>query len=238
MRRRLAWTVAALQAIAASASSAHAGSLISGDAAALARIATATHAGPLSSDAPALARLASPIHGGPLISDAAALARIASAVDGAESSHGADPNMWRPALDGPQGPMQVTAAAAIDVGGGDRFDITENRALGRAYLLRMYRHYANWPDAVAAYNWGPGNMDAWIGAGRPIERFPISVSLYRIRVLFGPAPPFGGRAMLGFGIVHPSPRRPIADLRHPSRQSVAVEQLYGAIMADSARAIR
>src|SRR5580693_6700158 len=83
---------------------------------------------------------------------AADLDRVAFAVDGAESSHGADLRMWRPEPGGPQGPMQVSAAAAFDVGGGDRFDLAQNRALGRAYLARMYRRYGNWQDAIAAYN--------------------------------------------------------------------------------------
>jgi len=82
----------------------------------------------------------------------AVLDRVAFAVDGAESSHGADLRMWRSEPDGPQGPMQVSAAAAADAGGGDRFDDKENRTLGRAYLARMYRRYGSWPDAVAAYN--------------------------------------------------------------------------------------
>ena len=111
------------------------------------------------------------------------LDRVAFAVDGAESSHGTDLRMWRPELNGPQGPMQVSAAAAIDIGGGNRFDMAENRQLGRAYLAHMYRRYGNWPDAIAAYNWGPGNMDAWIGAGRPIDSFPLEVERYRDRVL-------------------------------------------------------
>jgi hypothetical protein len=114
---------------------------------------------------------------------AADLDRIAFAVDGAESSHGADPGMWRPALEGPQGPMQVTAAAALDSGGGDRFDLITNRQLGRAYLARLYRRYGNWADAVAAYNWGPGNLDAWIARGRPAAGLPLSVEQYRDRVL-------------------------------------------------------
>ena len=111
------------------------------------------------------------------------LDRVAFAVDGAESSHGTDLRMWRPEPNGPQGPMQVSAAAAIDVGGGDRFDMVENRQLGRAYLAHMYRRYGNWPDAITAYNWGPGNMDAWIGSGRPINSFPLEVERYRDRVL-------------------------------------------------------
>src|SRR4051794_18539106 len=48
------------------------------------------------------------------------LDRVATAVDGAESSHGKDIAMWRPDPSGPQGPMQVSQAAATDVGGGDR----------------------------------------------------------------------------------------------------------------------
>jgi hypothetical protein len=68
--------------------------------------------------------------------DVEALDRVALAVDGAESSHGADAKMWRPEVDGPQGLMQVSAAAAMDVGNGDRFDPGENRALGRAWGWR------------------------------------------------------------------------------------------------------
>jgi hypothetical protein len=111
------------------------------------------------------------------------LDRLAFAIDGAESSHGADPAMWRPDPDGPQGPMQVSLAAAIDSGGGDRFDLGANRQLGRAYLALLHRRYHDWPDAVAAYNWGPGNMDAWIAGGRPALRLPLEVARYRDRVL-------------------------------------------------------
>jgi len=111
------------------------------------------------------------------------LDRVAFAVDGTESSHGADLRMWRDEPSGPQGPMQVTSAAAIDVGGGDRFDLAGNRALGRAYLARMFRRYGNWPDAIAAYNWGPGSLDAWIAEGRAAHRFPLEVERYRDRVL-------------------------------------------------------
>ena len=111
------------------------------------------------------------------------LDRVAFAVEGAESSHGTDPRMWSPEWAAPQGPMQVSAAAAADLGGGNRFDIFENRMLGRGYLALMYRRYGNWPDAIAAYNWGPGNMDAWIGGGRPSTGFPLEVERYRDRVL-------------------------------------------------------
>jgi Transglycosylase SLT domain len=112
-----------------------------------------------------------------------ALDRVAYAVDGAESSHGEDRGMWGPDPSGPQGPMQVTEAAAADVGGGDRFDAMENRAIGRAYLALLYWRYKNWPDAITAYNWGMGNVDAWVKAGRPSDKFLIGVAVYLRRVL-------------------------------------------------------
>ena len=123
---------------------------------------------------------------------AGVLDRVAYAVDGAESSHGANPRMWRSQPDGPQGPMQVSAAAATDAGGGNRFDENENRALGRAYLALMYHRYGSWPDAVAAYNWGPGHMDLWIGGGRPIDKLPPQVVRYRARVLVASGLQIGG----------------------------------------------
>jgi hypothetical protein len=113
----------------------------------------------------------------------AMLDRIAYAVDGAESSHGEDLTMWRPDPSGPQGPMQVSQPAAADVGGGDRFDSTENRAIGRAYLEHLYRRYKNWPDAIAAYNWGMGNVDGWVKAGRPAGKFVNGAAAYLRRVL-------------------------------------------------------
>ncbi|HEY3912636.1 MAG TPA: lytic transglycosylase domain-containing protein [Stellaceae bacterium] len=163
--------------------------------------------------------------------EAGALERVALAVDGAESSYGEDTRMWRPDRDGPQGPMQVSAAAAADVGPGDRFDASENRVLGRAYLDRLYQRYANWADAVAAYNWGPGRMDAWIDSGRPIDKFPETVALYRVRVLS--AATLGGRPLHAPGRMQP--RRSLADRRHPNHDSVAVEVLYSAIMHDGRR---
>jgi Transglycosylase SLT domain len=125
--------------------------------------------------------------GQPAIKDipprATPLDRVAIAVDGAESSHGADMAMWRPDPSGPQGPMQVSEAAATDVGGGNRFDLAENRAIGRAYLRQLFWRYGNWPDAIAAYNWGMGKMNAWVKAGRPPDKFLIGVADYLTRVL-------------------------------------------------------
>ena len=153
------------------------------------------------------------------------LDRVAYAVEGAESGHGADPQTWGSERNGPQGPMQVSAGAAEDVGGGNRFDERENQVLGRAYLALMYRRYGSWPDAVATYNWGPGHMDAWISGGRPFEKFPPSVEHYRMRVLVG-----SSLSMAGLGVVHLQPRRPVAD---PHNGRAAVQRLYAEIMRAS-----
>ena len=161
---------------------------------------------------------------------AAALDRMAYAVDGAESSHGANPRMWRPDPDGPQGPMQVSAAAAADVGGGDRFDEQQNRALGRAYLAQMYRRYGSWFDAVTAYNWGPGKMDSWISGGRPFDKLPLAVEQYRIRVLLG-----SGLGIPRLQVAHTRLRRKAAD---PYNGRAVVALLYPAIISASELAIR
>jgi hypothetical protein len=121
--------------------------------------------------------------GSPRVTEVSPLDRVAFAVDGAESSHGADQAMWRPDMTGPEGPMQISQAAASDVGGGDRFDLDQNRQIGRAYLWQLYRRYSNWPDAIAAYNWGIGNLNAWVDAGRPAGGLVPGVAAYLGRVL-------------------------------------------------------
>jgi len=136
--------------------------------------------------------------------------------------------MWGPGIDGPQGPMQVSAAAAADVGGGDRFDEQQNRLLGRAYLAQMYRRYRSWPDAVAAYNWGPGRLDSWISDGRPLDKLPSAVERYRVRVLVNSSP-----GTLRLRLVQRQPRRPAAD---PHNTRAAVEPLYAEIMRASNQA--
>jgi soluble lytic murein transglycosylase len=74
---------------------------------------------------------------------------------------------------GAQGAMQVMPGTQIDPGFGvepakDSSDAERSR-VGRDYLQAMVKHYAGDPaKAWAAYNWGPGNVDAAIkehGAG-------------------------------------------------------------------------
>lgn len=171
------------------------------------------------------------------------LDRIAAAVDGAESSYGTDPAMWRADPLGPQGPMQVSAAAAAAVGGGDRFDIDKNLALGRAYLARMFDRYGSWADAVAAYNWGPAHMDAWIRSGRPAGRLPAAVERYTGRVMLASSTfAAGGLATPTLPVLNLARRRPglrpLLRLRRVPRIDPGdpVQQLYSQLMQASADA--
>jgi hypothetical protein len=171
------------------------------------------------------------ITGAAQFASAGVLDRIAYGVDGAESSHGVDPGMWRSEPNGPQGPMQVSAAAAADVGGGDRFDETENRALGRAYLAHMFRRYGSWPDAIAAYNWGPGHLDEWIGGGRPAEKFPAAVERYRARVLgTSGLAAWANLRLARLEKLRIEAKRQMAERRRGGRRPDAVELLYAEIM--------
>ena len=175
----------------------------------------------------------------PFASAGSVLDRIAYGVDGAESSHGVDPGMWRSEPNGPQGPMQVSAAAAADVGGGDRFDETENRTLGRAYLAHMFRRYGSWPDAIAAYNWGPGHLNEWIGGGRPADKFPAAVERYRTRVLVTSGLPVAeGAANVRLSRLERLrllAKRELAERLRAGRRQDAVQLLYADIMRSTVR---
>lgn len=194
--------------------------------------------------APAVGAAVSPRAARPLRPPHRVLARIAAAVDGAESDYGTNPAMWRADPLGPQGPMQVSAAAAADVGGGNRFDPGENLALGRAYLDLMYHRYGSWAEAVAAYNWGPARMDAWIRSGRPAAQLPAAVARYTGRVLFASFSP-GARFLpmpdlpaLMFARRRPGLLRARGRRVRPVNPRDPVQQLYRQVMRASADAAR
>lgn len=54
----------------------------------------------------------------------------------------------------------------------------ENRRVGQQYLDAMYRKYGDRNTALMAYNWGPGNVDKWIKAGRPADMVPAETRKY------------------------------------------------------------
>lgn len=87
-----------------------------------------------------------------------------------------------PSARGVRGPMQLSDETARDLGV-DPADPEQNREGGRRYLEQLYEKYGNWPDALAAYNWGQRNFDAWERRGRPAGGMPAETQRYIPAVL-------------------------------------------------------
>jgi hypothetical protein len=111
------------------------------------------------------------------------------------------------------------------------FDETQNRALGRAYLAQMFRHYGSWPDAIAAYNWGPARIDRWITGGRLFDKLPPAVARYQTRVLAESGAFAGITTRLGrLRLLRLEAKRQLIERRHHGYRPEAVELLYAEIM--------
>ena len=54
---------------------------------------------------------------------------------------------------------------------------------GARLSARLFRRFGNWSDTIAAYNWGPGNVDQWIARGRNAAQLPAETTRYIERVL-------------------------------------------------------
>lgn len=61
-----------------------------------------------------------------------------------------------------KGLMQLIDSTAKELGVTDPYDPVQNIEGGKKYILQMLKKYKNTNLALAAYNWGPGNLDKLI----------------------------------------------------------------------------
>lgn len=86
---------------------------------------------------------------------------------------------------GAMGLMQLMPDTATRLGVTRPFDPLQSALGAGTFLKRMFAKYGNWPDSLAAYNWGPGNVDR----ARPQSQWPGSVRQYVASVLAMSSPP-------------------------------------------------
>lgn len=100
---------------------------------------------------------------------------------------GGDQNAVSPK--GARGVMQLMPGTMRDPGFGVRpmqaDTEEENRRVGQEYLDAMYRRYGDKEIALAAYNWGPGNVDKWLNSGADPKKLPAETRNYVAKVMGG-----------------------------------------------------
>ena len=99
---------------------------------------------------------------------------------------GIDPNIARAVAMQESGGRQDVVSPAGAIGtfqlmpdtakelGVDPHDLDQNIRGGIMYLKQMHDRYGgNWDRALYAYNWGPGNMDAYLQTGKGLDGRPM-----------------------------------------------------------------
>jgi hypothetical protein len=94
---------------------------------------------------------------------------------------------------GAMGLMQLMpatwAALSMQQGlGSDPFDPRANVLAGAAFLRAMFDRYGDLPSALAAYNAGPGRVDAWRRTGHSLPAETLAY-VARLSLLLGPDAP-------------------------------------------------
>jgi hypothetical protein len=122
-----------------------------------------------------------------LIANAAAKYGVPSqvAMEVAVQESGLNPNAVSPV--GAQGVMQLMPATAAQFGVTDPLNPQQNVNAGVQYLSQLYSQYGSWDLALAAYNWGPGNLNNAIAQNpsNPISLAPAETQNYVSSVLTG-----------------------------------------------------
>lgn len=79
---------------------------------------------------------------------------------------------------GATGLTQLLPSTAKDLGVTDLYNPTDNLAAGMRYLAQQHKAFGSWGHALAAYNWGPGNVQAWLKKGGKFADLPAETRAY------------------------------------------------------------
>lgn len=124
-----------------------------------------------------------------------AVAWVESRYDPAAESHA-----------GALGLFQLMPRTAESMGVRDPTDPAQSARAGLSYLAAMFRRFGTWPAALAAYNWGPGNLTNALDAGRS---WPESVQQRYIDPVLNASAQFGGGAPMPEPVpMQPQPTKP------------------------------
>jgi hypothetical protein len=149
------------------------------------------------------------------LGDVAAAAAIPAMVQQAAMRYGVDPalalavarresglNQSAVSAAGAIGVMQLLPATAAQYGA-DPYNTAENIDAGVRYLRDLLNQYGDTAKALAAYNWGPGNLnraiatygDAWLNHA-PAETQAYVAAIAGVQPSAGPAAPTSVPALL------------------------------------------
>jgi soluble lytic murein transglycosylase-like protein len=94
-----------------------------------------------------------------LIAQAAAKAGVPAslALAQAQQESSLNPNAYNP-KSGATGLFQLEPATAAQLGVTNPLDPVQSAAGGTSYLAQLYNQFGSWDLALAAYDWGPGNL--------------------------------------------------------------------------------
>lgn len=185
-------------------------------------------------------------------------AALAPEVDGwivkYSQEYGVDPNIVRAVVMQESGGRQdvISPAGAIGYGqlmldtakglGVDPYDPEQNIKGTVMYLKQMHDRYdGNWDRALYAYNWGPGNMDAYLQTGKGLNGQPMPsetlnyVPGVRGRLSGGQQPAVAGGYGGGAGGM---PMIPLQALTLPGAAGEAARAIFAAQQTQSQRDLK
>lgn len=97
-----------------------------------------------------------------------------------ETGHLSDPSAKAKAVSraGAQGVMQLMPGTAKHLGVTNPFDPKQNIQGGVKYLAQLYDKFQDPKLALAAYNYGPGNVNKWLAKGGDPSKLPRETRRY------------------------------------------------------------